>query len=351
MNFSQLKRLKIPQGIVQSIKTPKNMVSSSIDIDNSIFNGCGYLNGYRLNSSGGLTDMTNNLYHTSTVTGFIPVLDGEIVYIENCPWYNANSALNYICAYDSEFKFIGADYSSRLVTGGNYHYGTKFVDSASGNTNKCVIKLLNKTNVSYIRVSVSSKYVGEIISGGSILVGIQSKLTTLWESISYKNWVKYSTEADGITIYNSTGEDATPGYKKNYRIRSGGAEQLSDQSGTRSICTGFIPYTKGQILYIYPPFNGYNTQNAINFYSGTTNLGQQTHAGAGYGICGEISGGWKSMFSTENGVTKIDISNFSNADSVDHVRITHAFNDSAVPEGYKVMTGEDFIVTIDEKIE
>jgi hypothetical protein len=79
----------------------------------------------------------------------------------------------------------------------------------------------------------------------------------LWQAVTYKNWVKYSTESDGITIYNGG-----LGYKDGYRIRSGGAE-----SGTKNgVCTGYIPYVKGDKLYIYPPFTGLNTINAINFY-------------------------------------------------------------------------------------
>ena len=40
---------------------------------------------------------------------------------------------------------------------------------------------------------------------------------TIWENM--KNWVKFSTEADGVTIYNGG-----LGYKNGYRVRSGGAE-------------------------------------------------------------------------------------------------------------------------------
>jgi hypothetical protein len=58
-----------------------------------------------------------------------------------------------------------------------------------------------------------------------------------------------STEKDGITIYNGG-----LGYKNGYRVRSGGAE-VTQQS---AVCTGFIPFVKGDKLYIYPPFTGLN---------------------------------------------------------------------------------------------
>ena len=100
----------------------------------------------------------------------------------------------------------------------------------------------------------------------------------------YKNWVKYSTESDGVTIYNGG-----LGYKNGYRIRSGGAEiQYNDNNA----CTGFIPVKAGDIVRIgafnfaYPQ-NG----NAINVSdSSFTNIGQFTMLPAAYGIL-EQSGG------------------------------------------------------------
>ena len=57
----------------------------------------------------------------------------------------------------------------------------------------------------------------------------------------YKNWVKYSTEADGVTIYNGG-----LGYKNGYRLSSGGGE--STLSG--GTVTGFIPVKAGDTIRI-----------------------------------------------------------------------------------------------------
>jgi hypothetical protein len=68
--------------------------------------------------------------------------------------------------------------------------------------------------------------------------------------------------------------------------------------------TGYIPYKKGDILYIYPPFTGLNTNNTVNFYNDAfSNLGQVTDSGAYSGIC-------NSTFKTKaiNGVSVLDIS-------------------------------------------
>lgn len=93
----------------------------------------------------------------------------------------------------------------------------------------------------------------------------------------YKNWVKYSTESDGVTIYNNG-----LGYKDGYRVRSGGAEV---EQGSTTSCTGFIPFKKGDVLRIYPQFHGLNIVNAINYANASfQNIGQATGSG-GYGIC------------------------------------------------------------------
>lgn len=105
----------------------------------------------------------------------------------------------------------------------------------------------------------------------------------IWKS-GYKNWVRYSTEADGKTIYNGG-----LGYKNGCRVRSGGAEATT----TNSSCTGFIPI-KGlssvRIGGTDTTFVAGATGQAINvFDSSLTNLGQivGNSSGGGYGIFSE----------------------------------------------------------------
>lgn len=100
-----------------------------------------------------------------------------------------------------------------------------------------------------------------------------------WKS-GPKNWVPYSTESDGVTIYNGG-----LGYKSGYRVRSGGAE--SEQA--MASCTGFIP-VKGLSTIRVAGTNGTFADNgvnqAINVYdSSFTNLGQiVSNSTSGYGI-------------------------------------------------------------------
>ena len=97
----------------------------------------------------------------------------------------------------------------------------------------------------------------------------------VWKS-GYKNWVRYSINADG-TIYNNG-----LGYKNGYRVRSGGAEGAAAAAS----CTGFIPAIGGDVVRL----SGYDVTsieaaaNAINvFDSGFNNLGQTVANSPNYG--------------------------------------------------------------------
>ena len=102
--------------------------------------------------------------------------------------------------------------------------------------------------------------------------------TVLWKS-GYKNWVKYSTEADGITIYNGG-----LGYKDRLRVRSGGQEAENNGSS----CTGYILAKGGDTIRL----SGYevsteSVSNAINvFDKNFTVLGQivSNNSTWGYGF-------------------------------------------------------------------
>lgn len=164
----------------------------------------------------------------------------------------------------------------------------------------------------------------------------------VWKA-GYKNWVQYSTESDGVTIYNGG-----LGYKEGYRVRSGGAEQAT----TNTACTGFIPFKKGDVLRIYPAFAGQNIVNSINFAnSSRTNIGQASGTTAMYGICTYAPDEWNAaVTSNVNGVTVIDMTNIPRTDDVAYVRITHCI--AKASSGYKpiISSGAEIIVTINEEI-
>lgn len=163
--------------------------------------------------------------------------------------------------------------------------------------------------------------------------------TTIWKAVTYKNWVRYSTESDGVTIYNGG-----LGYKNGYRIRSGGAE-ASDGIG---VCTGFMPFKKGDIMQIYPQFSGMNSRNTLNYYDiNFNNLGQTNDSGSIYGICQTNSTQWKAIATESGDITIIDLSGVANAGDVAYVRLTHLLNGSS---STSVASGSELIVTINEEI-
>lgn len=162
----------------------------------------------------------------------------------------------------------------------------------------------------------------------------------LWEA-GYINMVPLSINADG-SIYNGG-----LGYKDGYRIRSGGAE---GESGN-AVCTGFIPFKKGDVLRIYPAFVGRNTDNAINFADASfTNLGQNTATGSSYGICGTNDALWDAALKNAvDGVSVVDISNIPNAGDVAYVRITNFYGTSS-GQTSPISSGAELIVTVNEEI-
>lgn len=192
--------------------------------------------------------------------------------------------------------------------------------------NATVTVIMNGVNIT------SSVYKNGIITIASVTGNVTITAVALEEATGYTNLVPLSTESDGKTIYNNG-----KGYKDGYRVRSGGAEGTTG-NGT---CTGFISYVKGDKLYIYPPFDGTNSENAINFYdSSFTCLGQVTDASSYYGFC-------TAAFKTKlvNGISVLDISSVtvSGIEKVAYVRVTNKI-------GATISSGSEMIITKNQEI-
>lgn len=158
IDFSKVRSITISDGTVKKISSGSatlwekrgaytNQVPLSIDTDGSVFNGVGYIDGYRLSSSGALKEYAN-----STASGFIPARGGDVVRISGVSWYVPSSATNYLCAYNASFEHIGALYT---MDGGKT-YGTTIWSSCEelGNDG-AVITLASLSDLAYIRVSAS----------------------------------------------------------------------------------------------------------------------------------------------------------------------------------------------------
>ena len=333
----------------------------------------GYKPGYRIKSSNGAEEASTDTY----CTGFIPIKYGDTIEIQDIGLIS--NSYNSAVLYDSNHQYlIGTlfsnlmkdewlDDASQTVFGETWtrtiNYGSKW-----GSGQNFVTKDLD---IAYIRFGakdlnhLSKVYIypsknDALVSNNSILENyvtlieqIPIVVTEDWRINAQtrtevqvakpknhvKNWVKYSTEADGTTIYNNG-----LGYKDGYRVRSGGLEA----GQVNTTITGYIPYAKGDKLYIWPPFQGLNTPNAVNFYdSGFNCLGQITDNGTPYGIC-HVSHKTKVV----NGVSVLDISNVtvSRDNEIAYVRIS---NQRKYGEGEiipLIQSGAEMIITKNEQI-
>lgn len=152
----------------------------------------------------------------------------------------------------------------------------------------------------------------------------------VWKS-GYKNWVRYSTEADGVTIYNGG-----LGYKNRYRVRSGGAEA----SSTHATCTGFIPVSPGDTVRLSAYDVKYvGAENAINVSDASrANLGQiVSNYNNSYGCFAGSGQNWDDVIFEKPSVYKWIV---PDGYGIAHIRVTLYTNGLA----------EDMIVTINEEI-
>lgn len=325
IDFSTLKNLSIDGIALKTlgVRPYTNALPTTTDTDGSIYNGCGYMNGYRLNSNGNIVELAG-----SVVTGCIPVKVGDIIRVKGCEWTSSNSFSCYISCFSSSHVHQDGYNSGGY---GNYNELSDIAVTVDGDITTFELKSL-MTTVAYVRISMKG-------SGENMSLTVNQPIDDLllWtKPTAFKNWVLYSINADG-TIYNGCG------YKEGYRVRSGGVEVEMGNG----VCTGFIPFNKGDVLRIYPQFSGQNSNNAINFADASfANLGQITDYGSSYGICQ----GKQSIYDSvvDGGVSTLTYSDGFDG-NVAFVRITHAF--SFDDTDYHVKDGSEMIVTVNEEIE
>lgn len=101
---------------------PTNLLTAAIDTDGSIYNGVGYLTGYRL--GGG----ANGAMSGYTVTGYMPAGDGTSFVIRTSNKYGvSSSSYSRVALYDANFTFItGAEIQlvANSLTNAGYTYET-----------------------------------------------------------------------------------------------------------------------------------------------------------------------------------------------------------------------------------
>ena len=109
----------------ESASNYNNLVPTAIDANGTIYNGVGYEDGLRMNSSGGTASLTG-----STVIGFISASRGDVVRFTGVAWNaadvgNVDPSNCYIHEYDSNFVQKGsvrADRNTLTKEGDVYVY-------------------------------------------------------------------------------------------------------------------------------------------------------------------------------------------------------------------------------------
>lgn len=106
-------------------REPVNLVPTSIDTAGSIYNGTGYIEGYRLSSvsSGGVLKAQAN----TVTSGFIKASQNDIVRMIGTKW-SESSEYNYFAMYDENFNILATinhnpDYGNYLDKGWSYKSG------------------------------------------------------------------------------------------------------------------------------------------------------------------------------------------------------------------------------------
>ena len=279
LNFSQLKHLNVDgiELIRISIGAYNNLIPSAIDTDGSIFNGCGYINGYRLSSSGALKTQENTI-----TTGFIP-------YTQNCAitMLGVNFTKGYVNGYHY-LTFFDKNFNKLCHLQLYFNSSGSYSVSASGNpginastsiissdeymctTIKPVFNA-STSNIAYFRINGNG-------NGSSMIVSTSNEDVDkyTWKR-QFVNLVTRSIDVDG-SIYNGYG------YMKGCGLIYPGSNSIIPSVGQQAntIITGYIPATKSDkirmsgVSWIPSGTSGY----CISFYNSDFNyLGSCYHVG------------------------------------------------------------------------
>lgn len=239
-DFSQFKKLSIGGVELSKLCVGRyaNLAFNSIDTDDSIYNDCGYIEGYRLNSSGALSAQSNTV-----TTGFIPCNANSVIRTAGAPWFASTrwDEYFYLSYYDINFNYLGGINSNYDAGAFSFHsFGIVDKDQCNIRIETEDIAIFNvgfladadTSAVAYFRVNGKG-------NGSSLIVTVDEEISNVCvfeKSVNYVNQVPISTDTDG-SIFNGVG------YKENVRLSSSGGISGSAQNG--SVTTGFIPFPYG----------------------------------------------------------------------------------------------------------
>ena len=146
-----------------------NQIPISKDTSGNVFNGTGYKEGYRLNSSGAENAMSGYV-----VTGFMPFVLGQQILFDK--FSGSESSNGGLCFYDSNHTFIASIRVSRLLEEGILTRG-QAIDYTPPQSiyNGGTGTMVDISNAAYLRISVQSSNPAELSC--SILGDGQSAVT------------------------------------------------------------------------------------------------------------------------------------------------------------------------------
>ena len=132
-----------------------NWVPVSKDTDGSFYNGVGYLEGYRLSSSGELKTQNN-----SAVCGYIPAKTGDTIRLAGMDWSDKGGSIyDYIITYDSSFNKITNLNSQGYGQGATVNVGEDGIWTF----------VITAENTSYIRISATG-------AGADMIITVNEKI-------------------------------------------------------------------------------------------------------------------------------------------------------------------------------
>jgi hypothetical protein len=170
-----------------------NQVPVSKDTDGTVYNGTGYIDGYRINSSGINAEASNTL-----VTGFIPVTGGDTVRMSGWDLLNNLINENAFAVYDENYTNLGVFTAKGvgygIFSGTHSAYGFSSITETDGVYGWFVPV---GANIAYIRISAykaSGSTLSVIVDGSAI------EQTPIVESVNGKTGAVQIT-AEDIGVY------------------------------------------------------------------------------------------------------------------------------------------------------
>lgn len=190
MDFSILKTLSIPDGIVKKLESSgvilweepysyTNQVFISTDENGDIYNGVGYKNGYRIRSGGAESEAGS-----SCCTGFIPCKAGDIlrfcfasgtkIWTESTAYY---TSLNFS---DESFTNLGQFTSQPAVYdifASTSEYNNVQKDENNENVWKYIVT--DNSDIAFVRFAVPYVSDNDWIGGADLIVTVNEEINQL----------------------------------------------------------------------------------------------------------------------------------------------------------------------------